>query len=63
VSEWIEGTNGVAVPVEDARGRVIAALAVSGPAVRVTPARVPELVTGARAAAAAITARLGGVIA
>jgi DNA-binding IclR family transcriptional regulator len=63
VSEWIEGTNGVAVPVEDARGRVIAALAVTGPAVRLTPARVPELVTAARAAAAEITTRLGGVVA
>jgi DNA-binding IclR family transcriptional regulator len=60
-SEWIEGTNGVAVPVEDARGGVIAALTVSGPASRLVPARVPELVTSARAAASAITTRLGGV--
>ncbi len=59
-SEWIEGTNGVAVPVVDARGRVIASIAVWGPAYRVTPARVAEIVTSARASAAAVTARLGG---
>jgi DNA-binding IclR family transcriptional regulator len=35
-SEWIEGTNGVAVPVADARGRVIASIGVWGPAFRVT---------------------------
>jgi len=59
-SEWIEGTNGIAVPVVDARGRVIASVAVWGPAYRVTPARVAEVVTAARVTAAAVTARLGG---
>jgi len=62
-SEWIEGTNAVAVPVVDARGRVVASIGVWGPAFRVTPARVAELVTSARAAAAAVTARLGGAAA
>jgi len=60
-SEWIEGTNGVAVPVADARGRVIASIGVWGPAYRITAARVAELVTGARTAAVAVTARLGGL--
>ncbi len=59
-SEWIEGTNGIAVPVLDARARVVASLAVWGPAFRVTPARAAEIVTLAREAAAAITVRLGG---
>jgi DNA-binding IclR family transcriptional regulator len=59
-SEWIEGTNGVAVPVADARGRVIASIAAWGPAPRIAPARVAEIVTQARASSAAITARLGG---
>ncbi len=59
-SEWIDGTNGIAVPVADARGRVIASLGVWGPAHRVTPARVPEIVTTARAAALEMTTRLGG---
>ncbi len=62
-SEWIEGTNGIAVPVVDARGRVAAALGVGGPAFRVTPGRVPEIVAAARTAAAAISARLGGATA
>jgi DNA-binding IclR family transcriptional regulator len=59
-SEWTEGTNAVAVPVVDARGRVVAALAAWGPAPRVSPARVADLVARARVASAAITARLGG---
>ena len=62
-SEWIDGTNGIAVPVVDARGRVLASIGVWGPAYRVTPARVGEIVTSARAAAAAVTARLGGAAA
>jgi DNA-binding IclR family transcriptional regulator len=59
-SEWLEGTNGIAVPVVDARGRVIASLAVWGPAFRIPPARTAELVTQARESAAAIAVRLGG---
>jgi DNA-binding IclR family transcriptional regulator len=62
-SEWIEGTNGVAVPVSDARGRVVASIAVWGPAYRITPARVAEIVTRAREAAAAVTFNLGGAAA
>jgi len=62
-SEWIEGTNGVAVPVADARGRVIASIGVWGPSFRVTAGRVAEIVTSAREAAAAVTVRLGGAAA
>jgi DNA-binding IclR family transcriptional regulator len=62
-SEWIAGTNAVAVPILDARGRVIASVGIWGPSFRVTPARVAELVTAARSAAASITTRLGGVTA
>jgi DNA-binding IclR family transcriptional regulator len=62
-SEWIEGTNGVAVPVADARGRVIASIGVWGPAFRVTAGRVAEIVTSTREAAAAVTVRLGGAAA
>jgi DNA-binding IclR family transcriptional regulator len=62
-SEWIEGTNGIAVPVLDARARVIASIGVWGPAFRVTPARVSEIVGSAREAAAAVTLRLGGAAA
>ncbi|HYN48802.1 MAG TPA: IclR family transcriptional regulator [Candidatus Nanopelagicales bacterium] len=62
-SEWIEGTNGVAVPVVDARGRVIASIGVWGPAHRVSAGRVAEIVASAREAAAAVTVRLGGAAA
>jgi DNA-binding IclR family transcriptional regulator len=62
-SEWIEGTNGVAVPVVDARGRVIASIGVWGPAFRVSAGRVAEIVASAREAAAAVTVRLGGAAA
>ncbi len=55
--------NGVAVPVLDARGNVVAALGVRGPAQRLTPSRVTELVDHARQTAQAISTRLGGMIA
>jgi DNA-binding IclR family transcriptional regulator len=59
-SEWEPGQNAVAVPVRDARGQVAAAVAIWGPAYRITPARVGDLAAEARAAAAAISVRLGG---
>lgn len=42
------------------RGRVIASLAIWGPAYRITPARVSDLAAQVRAAAGAISIRLGG---
>ena len=59
-SEWEPGQNAVAVPVGDARGRVIASLDIWGPAYRITPARVADLAAEACAAAGAISIRLGG---
>ena len=59
-AEWEPGVNGVAVPVRDGRGRLAAAVTVWGPAYRIAPGRVADLVTSARTAAAAITAKLGG---
>jgi len=44
----------------DARGNVIAAVDIWGPAFRLTPRRIPELAMQAREAAAAISIRLGG---
>jgi DNA-binding IclR family transcriptional regulator len=58
--EYDHGMNAIATPVHDARGRVIAALDVWGPAFRVTPQRIPELVQHAREAATAVSVRLGG---
>jgi DNA-binding IclR family transcriptional regulator len=62
-SEWEPGQNAVAAPVQDARGRVIASVAIWGPAYRITPARVADLAVEARAAAGAISIRLGGTAA
>jgi IclR family transcriptional regulator, KDG regulon repressor len=61
--EWQAGTNAVAVPVHDARGRVAAAVSVWGPAFRVQPSRVGELARLAHEAASAISARLGAATA
>ena len=62
-SELEQGLNAVAAPVRDARGQVIAAVEVWGPAFRLSPRRLPELAAQARETAAAITVRLGGVAA
>jgi DNA-binding IclR family transcriptional regulator len=58
--EFEPGLNAVAAPVHDARGQVIAAVDLWGPAFRVTPGRIPELVQQTRAAAGAVSVRLGG---
>jgi IclR family acetate operon transcriptional repressor len=58
--EYDAGLNAVAAPVHDARGAVIAAVDVWGPAFRVTPQRVPELVQQVRETAAAVSVKLGG---
>ena len=62
-SELELGLNAVAAPVRDARGQVIAAVEVWGPAFRLSPRRLPELAAHARDAATAITVRLGGAAA
>ncbi len=51
---------GVAAPVRDHRGQVVAAVLISAPKFRVSTSRVAVLVEAARAAADDITARLGG---
>ncbi len=63
ISELEGGLTAVAAPVFDARGQVIAAVEVWGPAFRLAPRRLPELAAQAREAAAAITVRLGGAVA
>jgi DNA-binding IclR family transcriptional regulator len=57
------GRNGVAAPVHDARGAVIAAVEIWGPSARLTTTRLPELVGQVREAAAAVSGRLGAPIA
>ena len=63
IGEYELGLNAVAAPVHDARGNVIAAVDIWGPAFRLTPRRIPELAAQAREAAAAISVRLGGAAA
>src|SRR5260370_1171858 len=60
IGEYELGLNAVAAPVHDARGNVIAAVDIWGPAFRLTPRRIPELAAQAREAAAAISIPLGG---
>ena len=62
IGEFELGQNAVAAPIHDARGNVIAAVDIWGPAFRLTPRRIPELAVQAREAAAAITIRLGGTV-
>ena len=57
--EFDASLNAVAAPVHDARGQVIAAVDIWGPAYRVTPGRIPELAQAAREAAAGVSVRLG----
>ncbi|MGZ8501453.1 MAG: IclR family transcriptional regulator [Candidatus Limnocylindrales bacterium] len=63
IGEYEAGLNAVAAPVHDARGAVIAAVDIWGPAFRLTPRRMPELAAQVREAAAAISVRLGGAAA
>ena len=60
LGEYEIGLNAVSAPVHDARGHVVAAVDIWGPAFRLTPRRIPELAVQAREAAAAISIRLGG---
>jgi DNA-binding IclR family transcriptional regulator len=60
IGEYESGLNAVSAPVHDARGNVVAAVDIWGPAFRLTPRRIPELAAQAREAAAAISVRLGG---
>ena len=59
VDELEEGLTAVAAPVFDSGGRVIAALSISGPTIRLTRARIEELVPGLVQEAHALSGRLG----
>ncbi len=59
--EQAMNVNAIAVPVFDQRSAVVAALEIRGPSIRIPPSRVPELVAGARDAAALISDGIGGV--
>ncbi len=63
IGEYEPGLNAVAAPVHDARGAIVAAVDIWGPAFRIPPRRMPELIALARETAAAISVRLGGAAA
>lgn len=58
--ETIAGISAVAVPVRDATGRVSAALSVSGPSARMSPATMDSVLPDVLQAADAISRALGG---
>jgi len=63
VGEWRPNVAGVAAPVLDSRGEVVAAVGIAGPLDRLRPARIrqlaPAVIGVARDIAAALGARLG----
>ena len=60
--EWRETVCGVAAPIRDPAGRVIAAIGVSGPSDRVRPSRLKAMSRDVIAAAAEVERALGGDI-
>ncbi|MBO0877129.1 MAG: IclR family transcriptional regulator [Pseudonocardia sp.] len=58
--ETIVGISAAAVPVRDATGRVCAALSVSGPTARMSPATMDSILPDVLHASAAISRALGG---
>ena len=60
--ERAEDLIGIAGPVRNARGRVIAALSLSGPAQRLGPDRRPSLAAVVREGAALVSASLGSAL-
>ncbi|AOY94774.1 IclR family transcriptional regulator [Cupriavidus sp. USMAA2-4] len=58
--EWRETVSGIAAPITDCHGHVIAAVGLSGPAERFRPGRLKPFADMVQEAAAEITASLGG---
>ncbi|MYN12437.1 helix-turn-helix domain-containing protein [Pusillimonas sp. TS35] len=58
--EWREGVYGVAAPILDGSGQVIAAIGLSGPAARFRPQQIKGFADHLGRAAEAITLSLGG---
>jgi DNA-binding IclR family transcriptional regulator len=59
VEEYEQGLNAVAAPIRSHRGDVLAAVSVSGPAYRLTPARMDQFAPTLLAGADEISHRLG----
>jgi len=58
--EWRDGVYGVAAPISDGSGGVIAAIGVSGPAAAFKPQKIREFAQLLAQASSAITSALGG---
>lgn len=59
LGEWRAGVNGLAAPIRDADGNVVAAVGVSGPAERLGRARLRSFVPVVTRCASAVSAELG----
>lgn len=57
--EWRDGVGGIAAPIRDARGAVIAAIGISGPVERLRPRTVKQLAPEVMQVAAAVSLGLG----
>lgn len=57
--EWHEGVYGIAAPIRDAGGQVIAAIGISGPATRLKAKRLSAVIPNVIAAAEGISRSLG----
>lgn len=57
--EWRADVHGAAAPVRDARGEVIAALGISGPALRLNPTQLALYAPAVQAAAHSISVAMG----
>lgn len=58
-AEWREGVNGIAAPIRDMNGSIVAAVGIAGPATRLTPNIFPRLAPLIVDAASAISRQLG----
>jgi len=61
LEELEEGLNAVAAPIRDYRGKVVAAISVSGPSFRLTREKIPEVAEMTKRAADEVSRHLGYV--
>lgn len=59
VDELEVGLTAVAAPVRGLDGAVVASISVSGPSFRIEPSRIPGVISAVKAAAAAVSERMG----
>jgi DNA-binding IclR family transcriptional regulator len=60
--EWRESVWGIASPIRDGHGNVVAAIGISGPAVRMKPAQLKGLAQEVLQAAQSVSARVAGPV-